>query len=65
MKTIQLSDEQLTVVLEAVRTRLMMGQFELEELRKMTNTVTTDALFYTKRRVADLAETLRCLEAQI
>lgn len=65
MRKIELSEEHIVVILEALRTRLSMGQFELSELRRITNNIVTDATVYTAKQVRDVAETLQCLEAQI
>lgn len=59
--TITLTDRQLEVILEAVQTRLAMGRFELDELRRHFGGVAVDAVVSTQLRVDELVSVLNVL----
>lgn len=59
--TITLTDRQLDVILEAVQTRLAMGRFELDELRRHFGGVSVDAVVSTQLRVDELVSVLNVL----
>ena len=59
--TITLTDRQLDVVLEAIQTRLAMGRFELDELRRHFGSVAVDAVVSTQLRVDELVSVLNVL----
>ena len=59
--TITLTDQQLEIILEAIQTRIAMGRFELDELRRHFGGVAVDAVVSTQARVDELVSVLDVL----